>query len=476
MNILIAFPSQNFKDNFISNENFIFLDEKGIWKYNKETSKRECTDLINIEIDFSQFNIKTREELYWWSPIWTRWISGSFNYEQIRLNALDIILKLKTCLKSNNISLTIFFTGIPHHLDTSLLSIACSNLEIPKIFLYSNVIDGRLLPLIENKTIFDRKQLGKEVSKIDYEILLDDFLSNRLEGNPPKLNTKPNLYKTNYYYVVLKTITYFFRKNIVKILKKSDHFLWTDFNADISILDAINLINIQKKYLNKYNKLKLNLEQSNNFINSTNNKIIMAAHYQPEATTFPEGGEFSNHIEIVYKLRNLGYNGEIGYKEHPATKIYFDDFVGLTRVGIYRTVEYIKQLEKANCVFLSDDANLEISLDKIYNYIPVTITGTIAIERSLAGLHTIVVGKPWFIGMPGIIHIDQLITLNEVESTWVSPSANIAKSAKLYLMNLLNNKTIQNVPGIGTGKPISDNLIIQEFNIEFMNLINNLIN
>jgi hypothetical protein len=47
--------------------------------------------------------------------------------------------------------------------------------------------------------------------------------------------------------------------------------------------------------------------------------------------------------------------------------------------------------------------------------------------------------------------------------------------AKLFLMNLLNNKTIQNAPGIGNGKPISNNLKIQEFNIEFMNLINTLI-
>jgi hypothetical protein len=473
MNILFAYPNQILIELLFNEEKYIFLDEKGIWIYNKETLKRDFIDLINVDIDFALFNINTRDQINSWSPIWTRWLSGSFNYEHLRSNALNIDLKLKTCLNNYKINLVIFFTGIPHHIDTSLLSIACSSLNIPKLFLYSNVIDGRLIPLIEIKTIYDRKPIDTEFSSINYDRLLENFLSNRLAGNAPIVNTKLNYLKTNYYFSTFKTIFFLFKSKLIKKLRNNS-ILWSDFKANISFLDVINLNNKQKSFLSNYNKLKLNIDESTKFINKKNNKIIIAAHFQPEATTFPEGGNYSNHLEIIYKLKNLGYIGDIGYKEHPATKIYHDDFVGITRVGIYRSLEYLEHLKNLNCVFLSENSKLDICINKIYNYIPLTITGTIAIERSLCGLHTIVAGQPWFIRMPGVIHIEDLKNLTKVEDSWVTPNVNVANSAKLFLTKMLNNKTIENVPGIGTGKPIHNDINIQKFRNGILVLINSI--
>ena len=48
---------------------------------------------------------------------------------------------------------------------------------------------------------------------------------------------------------------------------------------------------------------------------------MIAAHFQPEATSFPEGENYYNHISINRKLRSLGYKEEIFYKEHPASQI-----------------------------------------------------------------------------------------------------------------------------------------------------------
>ena len=42
------------------------------------------------------------------------------------------------------------------------------------------------------------------------------------------------------------------------------------------------------------------------------------------------------------------------------------------------------------------------------DFIPITISGTIAMERAFNGLHTIVSGDIWYLKMPGVIHLDQI--------------------------------------------------------------------
>ena len=64
-------------------------------------------------------------------------------------------------------------------------------------------------------------------------------------------------------------------------------------------------------------------------------------------------------------------------------------------------------LKKLNVDFLP--MNLNVNSKAFDNILPITISGTIAIERSLKGLKTIVAGNPWYIKMPGIIKFNSLV-------------------------------------------------------------------
>jgi hypothetical protein len=179
-------------------------------------------------------------------------------------------------------------------------------------------------------------------------------------------------------------------------------------------------------------------------------KLLIMAHYQPEASSFPEGDRYYNHIDIALTIRNKGYKDKILYKEHPSTLCYLQPIIGLTKVGTTRSKEYLDLLKKMGCVFLP--TNKFLSFEKNYNWcLPITITGTIAVERSLIGLHTIYTGSPYWKNMPGTIHIDQIKSLENLPKEWTKIDVNISNKTKSFLLNLLNNKTITNISGIGSG-------------------------
>jgi hypothetical protein len=475
MNTLISFPEKIVFTEYYTNTNIIFIDETGWWIYDKLDNKRK-----SHPIGFSKFfSLNTinpsglRESLNWWSPIWTRWMAKSFKYELYRISSIEIIDNIVNDLHFLQMRSSLINTGVPHHVDTSLLQLALSFAKIPQIFLYSNVIDGRLIPLIQNKSIFDRRIITSNISKIDYEDKLILFLNNRIAGNTPILNTKITSYKKNIYLSIFYSI-YLFSRNYLKTLissRSSKIIKWSNFYHEINIFESINLMKVQRNFLKLYDKTKLNINESFNLINNNNAKIIIAAHYQPEATSFPEGGNFSNHIEIIMKIRSLGYNELIGYKEHPATWMYIDNIIGPTRVGIYRSKEYLNQLTRLKCVFIHEKYTLPISKNKIQNYIPITISGTIAIERSLLGLHTIVAGEPWYKGLPGIIMLSNLTSLRQIPSEWLRHSPIIEIQAKNFLLKLLNNSTITNSIGVGTGILTTDLKLVNIFKNEFNQLL-----
>ena len=71
-----------------------------------------------------------------------------------------------------------------------------------------------------------------------------------------------------------------------------------------------------------------------------------------------------------------------------------------------------------------------------------TISGSIAIERSLLGLKTIYTGYPWWKGMPGTIHINEIKSLNKLPDKYFNKSNTIKKDAKKFICSKLNYNTI----------------------------------
>ena len=108
--------------------------------------------------------------------------------ELLKRQAMMFVLKVITGLNRFNIKNSIFHTGISHHLDSSLVEIACSTIDVPQIFLYSNSINERLLPMIQIKSIKDRKVYGKKISKYDSGFEISRFYQNKLQDKWPEVS------------------------------------------------------------------------------------------------------------------------------------------------------------------------------------------------------------------------------------------------------------------------------------------------
>ena len=171
------------------------------------------------------------------------------------------------------------------------------------------------------------------------------------------------------------------------------------------------------------------------------------------------GKDNNNHIDILYKLRNLGYKNKIFYKEHHDTQNFYLKIIQNTRVGSARSVDYLKILKKLNVDFLP--MNLNVNSKAFDNILPITISGTIAIERSLKGLKTIVAGNPWYIKMPGIIKFNSLGKNFDLQTInikkYIYPKKTIS-----FLNNELNYKSIINAPGLGM---LEKNMIVKVLKI-----------
>ena len=367
----------------------------------------------------------------------------------------------------------IFPTSISHHLDTALIEIASAICNVPQVFLYCCPILPRLIPFVQHQSIADRKPLDIKFSNFYFKDAIQEFVKNKEAGKTPKSavyyikkrNRNPFYAFLFTYYLRLRAIASFVKHKLNKTGKS-----FFDIFPTYSIKEEQKLVWRQKQALEYYSSNCLGeVEIANLKKNSQYNQKplpLIAAHFQPEATSFPEGGELFNHIDIVIKLRQVGYEGPIIYKEHFGTTLYFEKIVGMLRVGMYRSVSYYKQLSKLGCVFLPSDMNL--CLDPLENfwYVPVTIGGTIGVERSLAGFSTIYTGYPWYKGMPGMVPVEKAFSfLNS--SNCAGQSIDCSTETKLFLHNFLSQKTLINVLGIGTGKPILDDVSLETFQKEF---------
>ena len=123
---------------------------------------------------------------------------------------------------------------------------------------------------------------------------------------------------------------------------------------------------------------------------------------------------------------------------------------------------------------MPSDQPIPLQSEEYRDTIPITITGTIAIERSLLGLHTLVFGNPWYKGLPGTIHINDITTLCDIPAAWISPCEKIANEARSFLESRLSFNTITNAAGIGVGTAGIDVAAQGLFMRECIDLVRNL--
>ena len=115
----------------------------------------------------------------------------------------------------------------------------------------------------------------------------------------------------------------------------------------------LRIIKSQYQFLKAY---KLNSIDTNE-IEKQRPILVIMAHLQPEATSFPEGGRAYSHLALVSHLRQLGYKDPIYFKEHWASCYYLQGGIKKlspmpSRVGINRDAKYCDRLMSLNCNLL----------------------------------------------------------------------------------------------------------------------------
>jgi hypothetical protein len=482
---VIAWPSEPIRQILLTDEDAVFLDNQGFWIYSQETKKRDIVefkfDVSNISSEITVPNI--RGLLNSWAPVWTRWLGQAEDYELIRADSVFVILKIACALKSLNIQFFLMHTGVPHHWDTSVASIACEVSKVQQVFLYAVPFDDwRLLPIIQLGNIKNRKIFDCDLMSGDLTQHVELLVNSKLNGRSVTISESAH-WKSSFLYAIILNIYHsiILFKNICKrrcieLIEKFQGKIRNDWviASDYNFGGFLNIIKRQRRFLIDYEKNQISNSQVKNIISSNRISLVIAAHNQPEANSYPEGGDYFNHLEIILSLRLKGYSGDLLYKEHPAVWHYSDIIIGLTRVGLYRSERYIENLLDLGCLLLPKNVPLSIKRNECGWYLPVTITGTIALERSLAGLHTIVTGEPWYKGLPGVIHLSDISSLECIDSRWVVPDTKLADDAKSFLVNLLRNNSLVNSPGIGTGRLVADAKKQLLFESQFQMLINQL--
>jgi hypothetical protein len=122
--------------------------------------------------------------------------------------------------------------------------------------------------------------------------------------------------------------------------------------------------------------------------------VYFPLHYEPERTTTPDGGAFTDQLRAIARLRALlPRDHAICVKEHPSQ---FNPFM---KGHLGRTPAFYDALRRIEGVHLlppeASSAALLIGAAGV-----ATITGTVGLEAALLGKRTLVFGHPWFAGCP----------------------------------------------------------------------------
>jgi hypothetical protein len=431
-------------------------------------SKKIVMKFENIDFHYENKYKKVISEFKKSSKIFDR---HHENFQQSELIYQDLAIqtiRLSEVLETNAIVSVIFLTASSHHIDSLICELACRIAGIEQIFLYVvPMAMNRLIPMKQTDGVITRSNLNICVSSEILTKQIYDFSTFTLSHSDEySSNFSQNLYFSIWNLLVfsLKKYLYRFLHNVrrIKISVSSP----TKNLKPISFYTDLILLLKQRKS----NEVLLDYILSDSVQVSSQSRVanlVIFAHFEPEATNYPEGGELHNVIDLIIRIRSLGYTGYIMYKEHFKFKYYTVDSDTL-RGGLARSRSFYDNLKSLGCLFV--DNNYEPNDLSIV----VTLVGTTALERSLCGKYTVVLGPIWYAGLPGTITLESAIELLKTPSLAVN-SNTIINDARTFLSNCLNYKTICNPRGIGTGKTSNNADDWQMFYQEMNNLLKILI-
>jgi hypothetical protein len=388
---------------------------------------------------------------------------------QKRLIAIKII-ELLEIIKTQNVKILMFPTGVSHHPDNVCAEIACEILNVKQIFFYLTPISEKVLVSIQTEGLATRQFIPfRAKSEKNRTKLTDEEFSN-IAIRTLQLGEYP---VNQLWRAIWKYSNFHFKHSIKELYKKKFYVSQKTIVGDLELIINFKKSTFMKNILTMLEQrrslLYFNIKTEKHFKkieklargNAGDEPIIcLFAHFQPEASTFVEGGEFNSHLDVVASMRSSGIVVPIVYKEHPGTFSFLNHGYP-NGVGTQRSKNYYKALEKMGCLFTQQD----ILGEKGIPYLAATISGSVAIERSLKGMETLYFGMPWWAGLPGTSEFTDRPSLVKSKDR-----TQLAKAARTFLIELFHNSSMTNHL-IHIGNSTLSNEMIKEFEFELKELI-----
>lgn len=306
-------------------------------------------------------------------------------------------------LRLNHINL-IIFNHIPHHFNTYILYLASKFLKIQTLFFTILCFNGF-------RYFFDKEigvrgfsvkmkiPSGNSVDKLDF--IEYEKIKNRSKYETPiyignffnrsYTNLFIKIFGSNLYSLSLISIIGAWKNGFFSI-KKNHHKISCNksFNNEKFPNNlALMVKQIKEKYLNK--------KIANTYHNFSSPKekiascyVIFAPNYQPEATTLPSAGDYSNILLCIRLLRaSLPEDIQIVYKEH-------EDIFNLNLEGFRcRDYDFYSNVAAINNLIIIERSANQIEL--IDNSLCIVIqTSNIGLEAGIRGKKVIAFGPSWF--------------------------------------------------------------------------------
>ena len=393
---------------------FVISHTFQVLKYDPKTSDFtpvEIPDLSNSAYSMSKYDLLVK--LPYLLDIWSRWDIGSvLSWDQLSQKSVKLVSRFTHIIASLNIHQVVATYSAPHHFWNNLVELACELLEIPVLHIYpfleldiaipvlGNNHNLRSFPRVDEPNSEWSRYASSKIS-IYVERLLNIAFS-------PETQRGFNPLYSNSFFVNFSRSLRVFKSFLSSFIKQSKPYNPLSFAGLLTppLTSLTSLSHIQENQNSAIAFYLKNISSSTSLYQRRQSPtFILIGHLQPEATTAPLGGDFYSQIKVVEYLRSRCKDCRILYKEHPGS--FYSLLPGCveTLVGVSRSVFYYKELLSLGVELISATGNV-ISLLKEYPHlIPVTITGSVAIEAPISvGSPCIYFGKYYWFGYPGSLY------------------------------------------------------------------------
>lgn len=402
----------------------------------------------------------------WFVSIVQRWCSSPIcDYSLYLSECRKFEIALFLFLGQFSIRKCICLYGIAHHVWNNIAESALLNLGIQSIKFYP-LLDTQYSILLAGGNEFNLPfEIPNSLNEFQPNLpQIYDVLVNTLIKSRPKytsIELKHGKYYINSEKQLLINILKFALHDVKCFMKSffSEQYNPFAFSPALSsnryslINKSINLVS-QAHYISAYEQISQSV-----CLESMRGQLLLFAHFQPEATTSPEGGCTWNHLELIAKLKCTFPHLQIFYKEHPASALAFDSSQSPTDVGLCRSVAYLDALQALGVTVLDLDCSVTVEHMKIFDIIPVTIGGTVALQCAMNGHYAIYSGNPWYKNFSSALPLYHLDDINP-DAFLESAKDNLHHDSDMllaYFVDLMAPSLIPNVFGFGLGQPKSDN-------------------